>query len=134
MNPIIIAGAKLLLTNPAARNGAKFLLETAFNSVTKSFSKNMSLEEVTEKYSPKLKNIVEQYRNEGLAYQAGRFKIIHLDDESFALNFDLYFTDSDGKWINAENTSSALDSKTWLSPSARIDLREEKEKIFSLNF
>lgn len=94
----------------------------------------MSLEEVTEKYSPKLKSIVEQYQNEDLTYQAGRFKIIHLDDESFALNFDLYFTDSDGKWINAENTSSALDSKTWLSPSARIDLREEKEKIFSLNF
>lgn len=91
----------------------------------------MSLEEVNEKYSPKLKNIVEQYQSEGLSYQAGRFKIIYLDDKTFALNFELYFTDSDGKWLNAENTSSALDSEKWLSPSARIYLREKKEKIFS---
>lgn len=130
LNPIILAGAQFLLENSLAINGAQFLIESAFNSLTEILCPNMSLEEVAKKYSPKLKNIISQYQDTGSKYQAGKFKIICLDETSFALNFELYFINSEEKWLKAENTSSALSSKTWLSPEAWLDLRKNKEKIF----
>lgn len=133
LNSLIVAGAKFLLTNSTARNTAKSLLETAFNSLSEILCSNMSLEEVAKKYSPKLKNIITQYQDTGAKHQAGKFKIIYRDEKSFVMNFELYFKDSEEKWINVENTSSTLDSRKWLSPEALKDLRKNKEKIFSIN-
>ena len=134
LNPLILAGAKFLLTNSTARNGVKFLIESAFDSVRKNLCPSMNLEEIAKKYLPQFKNIISQCQNDGLKYQAGRFKIIYVDKKSFVMNFDLYFTDSDGKWINFENTSDAMKLETWLSSDARIELKKIKEKIFSIVF
>ena len=132
LNPLILAGAQLLLDNSAIMSGTQFLIKSAFDSLTENLCPNMSLVEVAQKYSPKLKNIITQYQDSGAKYQAGKFKIICLDETSFALNFELYFTDSEEKWLKAEITSSTLSSKTWLSPEAWLDLRKNKEKIFSI--
>ena len=113
-------------------SSTQFLIKSAFDSLTENLCPNMSLTEVAQRYSPKLKNIISQYQEAGAKYQAGKFKIICLDDTSFALNFELYFTNTEGQWLKAENTSSALSSKTWLLPEAWIDLRKNQEKIFSI--
>ena len=134
LNPLILAGAKFLLTNSTARNGVKFLIESAFDSVRKNLCPSMNLKEIAKKYLPQFKNIIYQCQNDGLKYQAGRFKIIYFDEKSFVMNFDLYFTDSDGKWINFENTSDAMKLETWLSSDAKIELKKIKEKIFSIAF
>ena len=134
MNPLILAGAKFLLTNSTARNGVKFLIESAFDTAKKNLCPSMNLEEIAKKYLPQFKNIISQCQNDGLKYQAGRFKIIYVDEKSFVMNFDLYFTDSDGKWINFENTSDAMKLETWLSSDAQIELKKIKEKIFSIVF
>lgn len=94
----------------------------------------MNLEEIAKKYLPQFKNIISQCQNDGLKYQAGRFKFIYVDEKTFVMNFDLYFTDSDGKWINFENTSDSMTLDTWLSSDARIELKKIKEKIFSIAF
>ena len=134
LNPMILAGAKFLITNSTARKTSKILIESAFNSLVEILCPNMSMEEVAQKYLPQLENIVCQYQNEGAKYQAGKFKIIYLDDNSFALNFEMYFVNSDGKWLKAENTSSALEEKKWLSPDDLLDLRKNKEKVFFIRF
>lgn len=101
-----------MLTNSTARNGIKFLIESAFDSAKKNLCPSMNLEEIAKKYLPQFKNIISQCQNDGLKYQEGRFKIIYADEKSFVMNFDLYFTDSDGKWINFENTSDAMKLET----------------------
>lgn len=123
-----------MLTNSTARNGVKFLIESAFDSTKKNLCPSMNLEEIAKKYLPQFKNIISQCQNDGLKYQAGRFKFIYVDEKSFVMNFDLYFTDSDGKWINFENTSDSMTLDTWLSSDARIELKKIKEKIFSIAF
>lgn len=60
MNPLILAGAKFLLTNSTARNGVKFLIESAFDSARKNLCPSMNLEEIAKKYLPQFKNIISQ--------------------------------------------------------------------------
>ena len=121
-----------MLTNATARKGGRILLETAFDSFKEIFHTSMSLDEIVKNFSPKLKKIIQNYQeDEGTEFQVGRIKIIYLDEQSFALNCELYFKDSEGKWLQFSRTSE-MDSTEWLSPDSQIALRHIQEKIFSV--
>ena len=122
-----------MLKNPTARKGGKILLETALDTLKDILSSSMSLVEVAKKFSPKLKKIIHRCQeNEGAKFQAGQFKIIYLDEKNFALNCDLYFKDLKGKWWQLNRTCSDMDQTEYLSPDAQIELRNIREKIFSI--
>ena len=130
---LLLAGAKFLLTNSTARKGGKILLEIAFDTFKDILCQNMSLVEVAKKFSPKLKKIIHNFqKDEDAKFQAGLFKIIYLDEQSFTLNCELYFTNSEGKWRQLNINCSDMYSKDWLSPDAQIKLRNSREKIFSI--
>ncbi|MBR1397848.1 MAG: hypothetical protein IJ563_09995 [Selenomonadaceae bacterium] len=66
---------------------------------------DMTIEKLAEVASPKLDDIIKKNAEKGLKYSAGKFKIIYLDDEHFALEFEMYFKDEAGKWYKAANKS-----------------------------
>ena len=92
--------------------------------------KNMSLDEIVEKYSPIIDDIIKKHQKKGLTFSAGKFRIAQLNNISFTLGFELYFQDDAGDWIKAAKTSDALSAADWLSDTAWLELKNIKEKIF----
>ena len=59
------------------------LIETAFDTLKEIFRPNMSLDEVAEKYSPIIDDIIKKYEKEGVKFSAGKFKIGCVDEKNF---------------------------------------------------
>ncbi len=112
--------------------GLQALIDTALKSLEQMLRPNMSLDEVAEKLSPRVDNIITKHINEGNKYAAGKFKIFAEENEKFAVNFELYFKDTDGKWLKVTSNSQALDAKEWLSPEAINELQEAREKVYDI--
>ena len=93
---------------------------------------DMSLDEVAEKYSPRVDEVIAKNEADDLKFSAGKFKIACVDDKSFALSYELYFQDADKNWIKVANTTSAMDPRLWLSKEAWEELLDVKEKFYDV--
>lgn len=113
--------------------GLQFLIDAAFDAVKEIFRPNMSLDDVAEKYSPIIDEIIEKQEKNGVKFCAGKFKIAQVYEKNFNLNFELYFQDEAKKWSKIAKTSGAMDAKTWLSPEGWLELKNIKEKIFDVD-
>ena len=112
--------------------GKNIFFDAAFESLKEIFRPNMSLEEIAEDYSDNIDEIILAEEKNGTKFSAGKFKILSVGKNDFALNVELYFKDSDGKWIKRAKTSSPMSAQDWLSEDARKILDAEKEKIFDV--
>lgn len=116
----------------SAPNQLEEILNAALDNLKEIFSPNMTFDEIAEKYSPSLDEIIKKYQAEGVTFAAGKFKIACFDENNFTLGFELYFQDAAKKWSKVARTSSPyekiyLDSKTWL------ELKNIKEKTFDVD-
>ena len=116
----------------AKTEGKNIFFDAAFESLKEMFRPNMSLEEIAEDYSEEIDKIILEEIKSGTTFIAGKFKILSVGKNDFALNVELYFKDSGGKWIKRAKTSSPMSSQDWLSEDARKILDAEKEKIFDV--
>ena len=108
-----------MATGAAKTEGKNIFFDAAFDALKEILRPNMSLEEIAEE-----KN--------GTKFNAGKFKILSVGKNNFALDVELYFKDKDGKWIKRAKTSSPMSSEDWLNDDARKFLDAEKEKIFDV--
>mgnify|MGYP007069880112 CR=1 FL=1 len=108
------------------------LIEAKIEELDKLLFPNMSLDDVAEKYSPRVDDVIRKNETEGFKFSAGKFKIACVDDKSFALSYELYFKDKDGEWLKVANTSKPMNAKIWLSELAWGELLGAKEKVFDV--
>ena len=113
--------------------GVQVLIDSAFEALKEIFRPNMSLENVAEKYSPTIDDIIVKYEKEGVKFSAGKFKIACLGKDSFVLSFELYFQDKNKKWSKVAKSSTPMEAKTWLSSEAWLELKNIKEKVFDVD-
>lgn len=113
--------------------GMQVLIDSAFEALKEIFKPNMSLDDVAEKYSPHIDDIIIKYEKKDVKFSAGKFKIACLDKDSFVLSFELYFQDKNKKWSKIAKSSAPMEAKTWLSTSAWLELQNVKEKIFDVD-
>ena len=95
-------------------------------------SKNMSLDDIVEKYSPIIDAIIKKHQKQNLTFSAGKFKIAQINNTAFTIGFELYFQDDENNWIKAAKTSDALSAADWLSDVAWQELQNVKEKIYDV--
>ena len=112
--------------------GIQILIDSAFETLKELFRPNMSLNDIAEKYSPRIDEIILQNQKEGFTYTAGKFKIVFVRKNIFCLKFELYFQDVNKKWHKVANSSEAMNAEIWLSPEARLELQNIKEKVFDV--
>ncbi len=108
------------------------MIDATFEILKEIFRPNMSVEEVVEKYSPSLDEIILKYEKEGVKFSAGKFKITPLENDTFALGYEIYFKDGDGKWSKVANVSQPMDAKIWLSKEAWAEIQSAGEKVFDV--
>lgn len=121
------------LAGSAVKNeGKNIFFDAAFDALKEMLRPNMSLEEIAEDYSDNIDEIILEEEKTGTKFAAGKFKILSVGKENFALEVELYFKDKDGKWIKRQKTSAPMSSKDWLSADAKKILDAEKEKIFDV--
>ncbi|MBQ9478745.1 MAG: hypothetical protein IJU71_04245 [Selenomonadaceae bacterium] len=72
---------------------------------------NMTIEKISEIAAPRLDDLIEQNEENGLKYAAGKFKVGYVDEEHFAMAFEMYFKDADGKWYKSNGNSDPRDAK-----------------------
>lgn len=111
----------------------QILIDSAFEALKEIFRPNMSLDDVAEKYSPNIDDIIVRYEKEGVKFSAGKFKIACLDKDSFVLSFELYFQDKNKKWSKVAKSSTPMEAKTWLSSTAWLELKNIGEKVFDVD-
>lgn len=121
-----------LAGNTVKTEGKNLFFDAAFESLKEIFRPNMSLEEIAEDYSDNIDEIIIAEEKNGTKFNAGKFKILSVGKNNFALEVELYFKDKGGKWIKRAKTSSPMSSEDWLSEDARKILDAEKEKIFDV--
>lgn len=92
---------------------------------------DMTIEKVAEVASPQLDKIIKKNAEQGLKYNAGKFKIEYLDDKHFSLEFEMYFKDEAGKWYKAANKSEPRDSNL-IEPSSWKTLKALKVVEFPI--
>lgn len=108
------------------------LIETAFDTLKEIFRPNMSLDEVAEKYSPIIDDIIKKYEKEGVKFSAGKFKISCVDEKNFNLGFELYFQDDKKDWSKVAKSSNPMNGQEWLSPEGWQELQKMKEKVYDV--
>ena len=113
--------------------GVQVLIDSAFEALKEIFRPNMSLDDVAEKYSPTIDDIIVKYEKEGVKFSAGKFKISCLGNDSFVLSFELYFQDKNKKWSKVAKSSTPMAAKTWLASEAWLELKNIKEKVFDVD-
>ena len=86
------------------------LLEAAKNFFVDLFRPDMTLEKIAEVVSPRLDDTIKKYESRGLKYSAGKFSIKYADEKHFALDFEMYFQDEEGKWHKCANESEPRDA------------------------
>lgn len=121
-----------LAGSAAKTEGKNIFFDAAFDALKEMLRPNMSLEEIAEDYSDNIDEIILEEEKTGTKFTAGKFKILSVGKENFALEVELYFKDKDGKWIKRKKTSAPMSSKDWLSADAKKILDAEKEKIFDV--
>lgn len=121
-----------LAGSAAKTEGKNIFFDAAFDALKEMLRPNMSLEEIAEDYSDNIDEIILEEEKTGTKFAAGKFKILSVGKENFALEVELYFKDKDGKWIKRQKTSAPMSSKDWLSADAKKILDAEKEKIFDV--
>lgn len=121
-----------LAGSAAKTEGKNIFFDAAFDTLKEMLRPNMSLEEIAEDYSDNIDEIILEEEKTGTKFAAGKFKILSVGKENFALEVELYFKDKDGKWIKRQKTSAPMSSKDWLSADAKKILDAEKEKIFDV--
>lgn len=121
-----------LAGNAVKTQGGNIFFDAVFDALKEMLRPNMSLEEIAEDYSDNIDEIIIAEEKNGTKFNAGKFKILSVGKNNFALEVELYFKDSDGKWIKRAKTSSPMSSEDWLSADARKILDAEKEKIFDV--
>ncbi len=92
---------------------------------------DMTIEKLAEVASPQLDNIIKKNAEKGLNYANGKFKIRYLNDEHFALEFEMYFKDEAGKWYKAANESEPRKAEL-MEPSAWKTLKALKVVEFPI--
>ena len=108
------------------------LIEAKIEELDKFLFPNISLDDIAEKYSPHVDEVITKNEADGVKFSAGKFKIAAVDDKSFALSYELYFQDADKNWIKVANTTSALDPRLWLSKEAWAELQGVSEKLYDV--
>ena len=98
----------------AARAGKQIV--TSVVSATKEFFNelvhpNMTIEKIAEVAAPSLDDLIEKNEANGLKYTAGKFKIEYVDEKQFALSFEMYFKDADGKWYKSGGNSEPREAE-----------------------
>ncbi|MBR6013432.1 MAG: hypothetical protein IK062_06580 [Selenomonadaceae bacterium] len=121
-----------MATGAAKTEGKNIFFDAAFDALKEILRPNMSLEEIAEDYSEEIDKIIIEELKTGSTFSAGKFKILSVGKNNFALDVELYFKDKDGKWIKRAKTSSPMSSEDWLNDDARKFLDAEKEKIFDV--
>ena len=92
---------------------------------------NMTLDDIADVASPRLDEIILKNNEKGLKYSAGKFTIKFIDDEHFQLEFEMYFTDKEGKWHKAANESELRDLKL-LKEDAAESLKKRKAVTYPI--
>ena len=92
---------------------------------------NMTLDDIADVASPRLDEIILKNNEKGLKYSAGKFTIKFIDDEHFQLEFEMYFTDKEGKWHKAANESELRDLKL-LKEDAAESLKKRKSVTYPI--
>ena len=92
---------------------------------------NMTLDDIADVASPRLDEIILKNNEKGLKYSAGKFTIKFIDDEHFQLEFEMYFTDKEGKWHKAANESELRDLKL-LQKDAAESLKKRKAVTYPI--
>lgn len=121
-----------LAGNTVKTEGKNIFFDAAFDALKEMLRPNMSLEEIAEDYSDNIDEIIIAEEKNGTKFNAGKFKILSVGKNNFALEVELYFKDKGGKWIKRAKTSSPMSAEDWLSEDARKILDAEKEKIFDV--
>ena len=106
-----------------------FLVETFWKTLNDFLKPGMSIDDIIEKYSPRVDEIIEKNQKEGVTFNAGKFKILAVGKKSFTIGFELYFQDKNKKWSKIATTSPELDIEAWLSDEAIEQLQNQKEII-----
>ena len=108
------------------------LLENATGAPPASARRKMSLNDIADKFSQQIDNVIIQNRNQGLSFHAGRFKISAVNEKNFTVSYELYFKDDANKWKIIEDCSPPKNSADWLSNDAWLELKSINEKIFEI--
>lgn len=109
------------------------LINLAFKNLKEILRQNMSLDELVDKYSPRLDEIIIKHVKQGHSYSAGKFTVAIIGLSKFKLSFDLYFRDKDGKWFNRKNESPDMLLDEYLSEEAIKELQDAKEKVYDID-
>ena len=98
-------------TAKSSKNIVGTVVEAAKDFFNELIYPNMTIEKIAEIAAPRLDDLIEKNEANGLKYSAGKFKIEHVDDEHFALAFEMYFKDAEGKWYKSGGNSDPREAK-----------------------
>lgn len=98
-------------TAKSSKNIVGTVVEAAKDFFNELIYPNMTIEKIAEIAAPRLDDLIEKNEANGLKYSAGKFKIEHVDDEHFALAFEMYFKDAEGKWYKSGGKSDPREAK-----------------------
>ena len=95
----------------ASKNLVATVVEATKEFFNELFHPNMTIEKIAEVAAPRLDDLIEQNEENGLKYAAGKFKIEYVDEDHFALAFEMYFKDAEGKWYKSGGNSEPREAE-----------------------
>jgi len=101
---------------------APMILET----IVKLLHPRMNLVEIAEEASPAIDKLIKKYKNQGLKFVGGAFKIILDNPDGFAVSYELFFQDNEDNWHKANNTSKKMEADYYLTNEAWEELKAKK--------
>lgn len=101
---------------------APIILET----IIKLLHPHMNLVEIAEEASPAIDKLIKKYKDQGLKFVGGTFKILLDNPDGFAVSYELFFQDNEDNWQKAYNTSKKMEADYYLTKEAWDTLKTNK--------
>ena len=99
------------------------LASAAIEAILGMLKPHMELEDIPKEASPAVDKLIRKYKSEGLNFIGGKFQIVLVKPDGFAVGYELFFQDADEQWHKADNLSKKMDARLHLSPTAWNELK-----------
>ncbi len=96
------------------------------------FRPNSTIDDIKSYVNPHIDKIIREQTQQGLIYSAGKFRITKVDEEHFALAYEMYFVDKNGKYRQVSNLSPAMEVRN-LSVNLQKDLMVHRIISFEID-